>query len=579
MIKFTHFETQHEGELLMHVLHPDHQEMIKQAVYLPELQEKIAKLEKKPNKTYVLINAMTAGEKYGPNLNGDFFAEDQLQKYHKTFETHGHAYKHHQNKNPELARGKVIMSIYNNKNHRVELIVELDNDKAADILEELNSGKLPPVSMGTKTPSDSCSICHHRSKNVHEYCEHLQTEMNRVYPDGRKVMAINDAPLTFFDISFVRKPADRTASVITKIADTQSAPTIPSALLGEQYLKESGLKEADIIKEIEPTIEAMDTDPRRLILRSQRDLPKELIDKLANSYSLSELLSTMLGLRIMPKPEEFQRLVLKCSKNERMHRLAEDADISHKILMNLEEGPSIPIDINYQGFNDDAAKELIPYFEDVSMLRPRIIKRILIKMGEEMSINSTSVQSSQSPTEIQHTTAFAPIKNPIIPLLGLGGLYLGYNKLFGTVVPETAAFEKFLLSKPWLIPVVLGAAAATTVAAQSVLFNKTSALKPDANFLKRLLVTVPSSYLYSGYAESKVQKGEPISDFQDLVRKHPFLTGVAGMWGLGKLQKYLKAPSLVKTSQTLGSLENVIHGLSLEKFEKLYNDVVGIDIV
>lgn len=570
MIKFTHFEMQREGEPFAQILHSDHQEMIKQAAYLPELQEKIAKLEKKPNKTYVLINAMTAGEYYSGNLNGDFFSEDQLKKYHKTFESHGYAYKFHQNKNPEIARGKVIHSVYNPNNHRVELIVELDNEKAADILEELNSGKLSACSMGTRTPSDSCSICNHRSKNVHEYCEHLQTEMNRVYPDGRKVMAINDAPLTFFDISFVRKPADRTASVITKIAGEQSSPTISSAQLGE----ESGIKEADIIKEVEATVEAVNTDPKKLILQSQKDLPKELIDKLASSFPLNEILSTMLGLRIMPKPEEFQRLCLKCSKQERYHRLADEADEHHTMLLNMEEGPSIPMDVHYQGFNDDVAKELMPYFEQTALLKPLVMKRILIKMGEDIT-----------PAQIQNAPAYAPIKNPLIPLLGLGGLYLGYHKLFGNAVAETAGFEKFLLSKPWLIPVVLGAAAATTVGLQMPMFSKsaapiaqaTQAIKPSSNFLKRLLLTVPASYLYSGYAESKVQKGEPISSFQDIVRKHPFLTGVAGMYGLGKLQKYLRTPNLVKTSQSLGSLENVIHGLSLENYEKLYNDVVGID--
>ena len=81
---------------------------------------------------YLHINAMGAGEYYGSNRNGDYFPEDQLIKWHKTFETSpAHVFRHHVNKDPSIAIGKVIYSYYNPRMHRVELIAEVDKIKGA----------------------------------------------------------------------------------------------------------------------------------------------------------------------------------------------------------------------------------------------------------------------------------------------------------------------------------------------------------------------------------------------------------------------------------------------------------------
>ena len=45
---------------------------------------------------------------------------------------------------------------------------------------------------------------------------HLKYELNRLYPDGRKVFAVNDQPLKFFDISIVVRPGGRQQFYSTK---------------------------------------------------------------------------------------------------------------------------------------------------------------------------------------------------------------------------------------------------------------------------------------------------------------------------------------------------------------------------
>ena len=110
MVKWSTFATiTDDGQPLIRILNGD---LEKTASYRPDLQTYINGLEKKADKTYVLVNAMTAGEYFGPNLNGDYFPEAQLNTYHKTFEKYAYAYRHHVNKDPEKSTGRVIFSTY-----------------------------------------------------------------------------------------------------------------------------------------------------------------------------------------------------------------------------------------------------------------------------------------------------------------------------------------------------------------------------------------------------------------------------------------------------------------------------------
>lgn len=66
----------------------------------------------KEGHSYLHINAMTAGEWYSSNRNGDFFPEENLKKYYKTFETSpAYVYRSHINKDPARSYGKVIFAV------------------------------------------------------------------------------------------------------------------------------------------------------------------------------------------------------------------------------------------------------------------------------------------------------------------------------------------------------------------------------------------------------------------------------------------------------------------------------------
>jgi hypothetical protein len=279
---------------------PD-QGLVKAAAH-QDLVDYVKTIRPKAGKSYLHINAMGAGEYYGSNRNGDYFPEAQLIEYHKTFETSpAHLFRHHINKDPKKANGVVLLAIYNKTMHRVELIVEADKSLTSDIEARIARGDYPATSMACKTPFDTCSICNNRAHTRAEYCSHLSNELNRVYTDGRRVMALNNGPLKFFDISLVVKPADPTSSILVKVAGEDrvigSAEMADLENLAEGEKRAEQYKLSELVKEIRGDVvssEALDN-----ILNKTSDLPMSLAHSLS-VFSLAEVLNSMATAGISP---------------------------------------------------------------------------------------------------------------------------------------------------------------------------------------------------------------------------------------------------------------------------------------
>ncbi len=244
--------------------------MEKTAGVHPEILAYKMNLTPDPNKTYVHILALGAGEYYGPNLNNDYFPWKALAHDHTTTpheHIHGyktflnaHAFAHHVNKDPEKAYGDVLLSVLNHKMKRVELIVAIDHEKCiknggGKTLERINNGEFPSTSMGCRVPFDTCSICGKKAKIRPDYCDHMKTEAGKIYADGRKVFVYNDYP-RFFDISFVFIGADRTSFVLEKIASHEK--TAGDSGLGKNLRKNSGTVQAKLLDRIPRKVERQD---------------------------------------------------------------------------------------------------------------------------------------------------------------------------------------------------------------------------------------------------------------------------------------------------------------------------------
>ena len=282
------------------------------ASYHPEVDTFIRGVKPSKDKLYVLVNALGAGEYYGPNLNGDFFPEAELLragKYgHKTY-YHAGVYRNHKNsRRGGISFGKVALVVYNDRMHRVELILELDRAKAKelgheDLIDKLDAGGYPPVSMGVLVPYDICSTCGRKAKVNADRCACLPRDLNVIDPKSGQQTCMINVFLRFHDISFVVVPADYQGYTIEKVASKLGAAM---SAKGDQRqgvrVSPGSQKLAELMKRIPALAQKLNVD------RSPTLQAREL--EALGKRPLGRTLGTSAKLGLVLKPIEFQTLAL-----------------------------------------------------------------------------------------------------------------------------------------------------------------------------------------------------------------------------------------------------------------------------
>ena len=329
---------------------------------------------------YVLINAMGAEEFYGDNNNGDAFPEyyegkpnlvaDGPDYGYKTFQTNAKLFKHHKNKPGDRAYGDVLLAVYNHRMHRPELVVRIDRKKAPSAASRADSGEIISTSMGTKVPYDVCSVCGNKAKTTKSYCVHLKTMMGKVLPNGEKVYAINPRP-KFFDISMVFVPADSTSRVMKKLASDKNAAKKSAAI--EKHVPVGRVVASGVDNIVDTLIN------KRLGRMKDKEptMSKERLDSISKK-PLADILSTMAFSGIVPKPKEFQRIILmKMNKSSMADMLDEnnitfdpskfddDGDVCRRVVVD-------PGRVS-EGLFDEMS-DMMPYR---SMMQPRLLNRMV----------------------------------------------------------------------------------------------------------------------------------------------------------------------------------------------------------
>jgi intein/homing endonuclease len=120
--------------------------------------QQLADLRPKPGHTVIHVIALGDEETWGPNRNCDGFSREDNVERHKTFVDLGHVFRNHKNSDPDLSVGRVIGSAHNDLMSRVELLLELVNDKCEREVQALESGKDVPVSMGCFTAGHKLTL-------------------------------------------------------------------------------------------------------------------------------------------------------------------------------------------------------------------------------------------------------------------------------------------------------------------------------------------------------------------------------------------------------------------------------------
>jgi hypothetical protein len=376
--------------------------------YHSEVQAYIEKAKPMEGLIQVLLTALGAFPFWPQNVNGDRFLEKALshsgEDYgYKTFLSNANYFTHHVNKDPALAKGKVLLSVWNEKAKRAELVVGINPALDPDAATEIDAGRPLAFSMGAKLPYDVCSICANKAKTRAEYCDHLRYQMNQIHAEtGALIGALNPLP-KFFDISRVLIPADKTAYMWEKIAsaadpmsklssaflaelppgklaDIDFLTKAASAIEQEGYVareKKAALmsKRANIAKkaEIRKQIPALAHPEFTERLQKSVSLTKRALDAAAPSidmfelqkYGLAKILMTMLTLGMVPKENEAADLV----------RLF---------------APDVKLEPKLSDFSLALAHKLMPMMPERSFLKPYLVRRVVVLASKPDEVVKTA---------------------------------------------------------------------------------------------------------------------------------------------------------------------------------------------
>jgi len=544
MYKLLQFPTIDERGKYLEIISPGAPLTKTAAEFSPETRGYIKQITPEDGKTYLLISAMGDGEFWGSNRNGDFFPTKALDEHHKTFES-AYVYKHHANKDPDKAYGRVLFSARNPRMHRVELIIVIDHEKAPDVIERIENGEFPDVSMGCKVPYDICNYCGHVSRRVKDYCDDLRYRMNEIMPGGKKVYAINTRP-RFFDLSFVFRGADKTGKTLAKVASDNGAGipnetrSIPSAILAQEvYGEEKVAADPAVLSRIRDIGEQYIS----LLNIHEVDIPNEVIDKLA-TYAVSETLSTLAGHGIVMKPREFFRMALKKMAQHDWADAIERIDLDPYIKESGDVAESV---LEAGNYNAEIGKIAQEFMAERSILEPYLTERLFrvinLPLVKEAADYSEEV-AQQMPASFVKLLAV------------LGASFLAYR----TLVPNKVftEFDKWLTrisrENPGMAAAILAGGAGAISTGEKFISGYGTSYTPGmfekqgviGGYGMRVFAPLAGAYLARAHITTKAKHREPISGLERTVAMHPDIVGLSGAGALvlRKLQK--EKPGIIK---------------------------------
>lgn len=566
-----------------------------------------------PGHSFVYVLAVSSWETYGENRNGDSFPEspykehenppwispqDVLPLHYKTFEQFGYNYRHHANKDPAKAVGKVVKAFWNPTMHRVELLVDLENEKAPDLVERITNGEFPPVSMGTRVMYDVCSICGNRAPTRAQYCDHLKFQMRDVI-EGRKVSALNPSP-KFFDISWVFRGADPIAFMLKKVA-YDSAYELSGAEAGE-YLegmtqtKNAARKMAvidKIVQGIPVDAKAYGMDPAEvsnlchmrdtvsMIGKGMPSLPDSLLHGLS-SHSLPNIFSSMMasGGMMLSTPEVVKITIYKVFPKANVADAVVDRSVAMQngILKLFSDFPQLLeklretgiLDMGVDHVDPKIMEMVAPYMEKRSGIAKYLKKKLIPEDWRDVDPDTQELTITDpgsgytygttigAATRAHDEIAKANLKKVVGGAALLGGAYklIGSgldSKGFGKLKPLAALGLGALgvsqwpsMGKHYMTDQGVPVPTMTELAKVSSVGSATTLALP-------LLGTLGAMALMSHDYQSRLRSGIPVGyeglpwsrrlldQAEEFADKHPLIAGLAGTVALRQLGKTVPA--------------------------------------
>lgn len=468
---------------------------------------------------YLHIPAVVAGEAYGPNNWGDYFPEESLKKTYKTF-YNAKVYRRHKNKDPRKSLGDVVLSTYNPKMRRIELVVKIYRDIAPDIAEAADAGKPVGFSMGCRVPYEECSICSTKVFKTSDRCDHMKHHMNKAV-DGKLCYAINRYP-EFFDISETPSPADKTVWSIKKVAsDEVNTDTTHIHSLSEEELIEGFLACNDLYY-----------TPREAGFKTAS---LDTLKKYA-SAGVAEAMTSSLINGFCFTPEEFQYISVAQESEKLAERLYKEGSSF--------EGLDKFLDTPLESFNL-IADDLIETVEKTATdenTQDAATEDLLSRNPERATRAAASQLLSQLSRELepgakdrlevvtQHTPENIEKFPAVLDLLLRAGLLYGGYRLAAAKMP-VGKIQNMLNAQP---AKVLGAIGGLELAKHTMRGEKVASyfsIEKYAGWLKHGLVGLGASYGLSTEAFRRAHQGKKVPGPLKMIAQNPVLSTI----GLGLL--------------------------------------------
>lgn len=396
--------------------------------------------------------AVPAFESFGQNRNGDAFSRQMLMDFHPTFVKHAHYYRHHVNKNPEIAQGRPIASAFNDQTDMVDLIILADRDRVEDRIHLLERGEKVATSMGCHIKYDVCSICGNKAPTRAHYCEHVKKEasypygMNAILDDGRVCCVFNPNPV-FFDLSDVNRGAATESETLMKVASMD----IPSTEIAERLgikspndltfflQKNAAEKGADMVKEV-PTVSSRFA--RAPLKKIEPEIPGEVLRSIREKVGAAELIRHASALGIVLRPGEFSEATGRPS-------------FKAPTIIMVRKSECLPPGAMGGRLNRDVIASLEPWFEKRSAFMPALHNRLSrLNKNAHISSDDSGLSDLLSGTGDEGTRnlyaayrrslseSFSPISREAETFV---------SKLAGTLCPQFPEFSQSYVDSAYLL--------------------------------------------------------------------------------------------------------------------------------
>lgn len=244
---------------------------------------------------YYRARAITANV---PNLNGDYFEDEELKKSYETFRGKG-VYYNHDSDSPDKAFGIILDAVYHDfpDDKYVQILAAIDKEeiekKRPGLLGRIMSGSLKTTSMSVLVQECICSLCGNVAHSPEELCEHMNPKSANYLKgktfNGQKVYEINRG-LTFIEDSIVDVPADPTAYIF----QVYSSYDVNSPRLIEHFKKYSSFISQAKTEIKETTIDEM--------------VDKMIENKFINR--IKQVIEEQIRLRIDPILQKFEEKIV-----------------------------------------------------------------------------------------------------------------------------------------------------------------------------------------------------------------------------------------------------------------------------